>query len=272
MSKPEGVKKERTAAQIAAQQRAMAVMRERNAARNAAKAAGLPTPQQPKPTKDERPKSAVVAESPAYTLPGHKSKVVAKGGKQVQAGLRPEPRPQRCTVCGYERKFTGYLTKKGKDGRIAKWPGFEDCPNLNDPKLHPHKARAADVRILQDFGHMTGNTSASMFEFTGASGKDNRSLRALPERKPSPPATLFNLEDHSIADSWPTIVDYTKQRLGAAPLYLYVHPDELAVRLAEKKLPAGVEIKPRRNVMHQHVVASVQAQRDLPALQVKSNE
>lgn len=50
-----------------------------------------------------------------------------------------EPQNLRCHICGYERQFIRYGEKLGKDGRTAKWPIYEECPNKLDPKKHPTK-------------------------------------------------------------------------------------------------------------------------------------
>lgn len=55
-----------------------------------------------------------------------------------------------CHICGTERKFLEYGSKMGKDGRMAKWPIYEPCPEKNNPDKHPNSQDAATVSFLKD--------------------------------------------------------------------------------------------------------------------------
>lgn len=63
------------------------------------------------------------------------SKAKGKSARAKKDGPHPA---LPCTICGYERKFTGYATKIGKNGKEAKWPTYEECPNKSDASLHPN--------------------------------------------------------------------------------------------------------------------------------------
>lgn len=44
-----------------------------------------------------------------------------------------------CHICGYPRKFLHMNAKMGRDERLAQWPEYERCPNLDNPIKHPKK-------------------------------------------------------------------------------------------------------------------------------------
>lgn len=153
-------------------------------------------------------------------------KTAARKPKPKKAAIDAAKMTQRCTVCGYERKFVEYLTKEFKrpDGSkgTARWPSFETCPNVTNPELHPHYNKGRGVNAPFDLP-----------------------IKATVGRKPDIEGVLFQLPDtKSIADAMTYIVSGCERRLGAAPKTLYVPEADYKARSKEKDLPEDVAVKP----------------------------
>lgn len=59
-------------------------------------------------------------------------------------------RTQACQICGYDRQFIEMGEKLGKDGRIARWPIFDDCPRKDNPEYHPASAPTEYLMVDKD--------------------------------------------------------------------------------------------------------------------------
>lgn len=59
--------------------------------------------------------------------------------------------PIKCTVCDTELRFIEYGHKIGKDGREAKWPIYEKCPNKeNHREILRQQALEKEAQLASD--------------------------------------------------------------------------------------------------------------------------
>jgi hypothetical protein len=84
------------------------------------------------------------ADIPQIQLEG--SSVAQEMPSVAQEDQTEEHKPSFCNVCRTPLAFIKYGSKLGKDGRVAKWPVYEKCPNKLNPKYHPSAWKKAGYK------------------------------------------------------------------------------------------------------------------------------
>jgi len=78
------------------------------------------------------------------------------------------PKNINCPICGEELRFIEYRTKKGKDGRTAKWPVYEKCPNVGTDKHRVSKRTPdPDRPYRKPSGNMLDSTPGAVQKAEG---------------------------------------------------------------------------------------------------------
>lgn len=120
-----------------------------------------------------------------------------------------KPRTQACTVCSYPRKFTEMRRKLGKDGRVARWPEYEPCPNKDNPKFHPS---AANLRDLTEEIH------DPILKET---------IERLQTTKEFPVGVMYQVNDKDDPlDEIAQCLLHYEEKLGALPIAIGIHPED----------------------------------------------
>jgi hypothetical protein len=97
----------------------------------------------------------------------------------------------------------------GKDGRVARWPEFEVCPNKNNPKFHPASAN------LRDLGEEIHDPILK------------ETIERLRTDKQFPEGILYQVYDRD--DPLDQIADcllHYEEKMGKLPVAIGIHPDD----------------------------------------------
>lgn len=130
----------------------------------------------------------------------------------------PGHKPLACTVCGYERRFVGYGLKQGKDGRQAKWPVYETCPNLDRAGKHPSRSTTVEYLRYEE------GPKEPVDVFT-----EPMQVRrpGAPNRRSTVSGNLYQLPPGaSLEDKVQELVEHYAEKYGKTPENLYLHPED----------------------------------------------
>jgi len=121
------------------------------------------------------------------------------------------PRTQKCTVCGYPRKFVTMREKEGKDGRMARWPEYETCPRKGDPAYHTTKGN-----ILNALDDELRN------------GPTRRTVKRVIKHKDRPTGLLYQVlnKKSPLEEVASCLLEYEGRTDGKLPIAIGVRSDE----------------------------------------------
>jgi len=121
------------------------------------------------------------------------------------------PKTQKCTVCGYPRKFVIMQEKEGKDGRMARWPEYEICPRKGDPAYHITKDN-----ILNALDNELRN------------GPTRRTVERVVKHKDRPTGLLYQVlnKEDPLEEIAECLLNYEGRTDGKLPKAIGVRSDE----------------------------------------------
>lgn len=139
----------------------------------------------------------------------------------------------RCPYCNKPLPFVQYRTKKGKDGRVAKWAEYEKCPHSGDPYHTRMKYDEAGNRIDEAVKPKVLTEDNEAGPVVG--GTDTIASRGI-----GPIGRLFLFEKESLTDILGTLTSR--------------YPGETLTCKMSKEISERLEVKDGRKIVYNNTV------------------